>query len=533
MNRKILSLFVVLCAAGAAFFGCTEIPEPKQQVYKTDLPEKIVTNKPFEKEFPQQYATYLRNDEDKIMTEYKGSVPFEKHNNVDPLPKGYKHAQPYLKNLWMGYPFSYEYNETRGHTYALTDILQIDRLNRYAEQAGLPATCYNCKTPKMMEWVDKYGDEFWAKEFNSFREELDLKDHSIGCAQCHDPKTMELRITSVPLNDYLKKVDKDPKKLSRNEMRSLVCAQCHVEYYFTDPKHGPKAKPVFPWTRGFGFEDIYEYYKDFGSTTAPGMEGWFTDWTHAVSKTPMLKAQHPEYETFIDGPHGAAGVACADCHMAYTRTDGKKKISNHHWTSPLKTPDGINQACRTCHTDKSPEYLKKRVEDTQKKTFENLLAAQDVSVKAHEAVRLANEWTGEKSADYDKLMAQAKENVRHGQFLWDMISAENSVGFHNPAKALDTLARSQRYSQDAVNLAMQATRYGIASKLEGDIKQIVPPILHHSRKLQQSAEHLKSHKWLSYLPQFPEAPMMWNLNKRLIPAKPADAPAAKPEEKKS
>lgn len=36
------------------------------------------------------------------MTECGGSVQTRRHNDFDPLPKGYKHAQPYLKNLWLG-----------------------------------------------------------------------------------------------------------------------------------------------------------------------------------------------------------------------------------------------------------------------------------------------------------------------------------------------------------------------------------------------------------------------------------------------
>ncbi|XPE37830.1 ammonia-forming cytochrome c nitrite reductase subunit c552 [Shigella flexneri] len=30
----------------------------------------------------------------------------------------------------------------------------------------------------------------------------------------------------------------------------------------------------------------------------------FSDWTNSLSKTPMLKAQHPEYETWTAGIHG-------------------------------------------------------------------------------------------------------------------------------------------------------------------------------------------------------------------------------------
>jgi nitrite reductase (cytochrome c-552) len=364
----------------------------------------------------------------------------------------------------------------------------------------------------MPSYIEKYGDEFWAMEFHQFREEHDLKDHSIGCNICHDPETMDLRITSVPLREAFKKIGVDLDNATRNEMRSYVCAQCHVEYYFQDPKFGAAAKPIFPWTLGFNPPETYEYYKDFGSTTREGFEGWFIDWTHPVSNTPMIKAQHPEFEMWQDGVHGAAGVSCADCHMPYVRLDGKKKISSHRWTSPLKH---IEQSCLQCHADKQPDYLKERVIFSQERTWEQLVIAQELSVKAHEAVRLASEYQGYKREDYDQLMTQARERIRKGQWFWDWVSAENSAGFHNPAKAIEVLAKSQQYSQQAVNLAMQATDYGIATDLEGNIYEVVPPIEEHSRKLQMSQEHLNSHKWLQYLPKFEEADLVWDLNKRV------------------
>jgi nitrite reductase (cytochrome c-552) len=156
------------------------------------------------------------------MTEYKGSVPYNKHNSIDPLPEGYKYAQPYLKNLFLGYPFSYEYRETCGHTMALADFLNIDRINRYAEKGGLPKTCWNCKTPKMIDWHKEQGDDFCGGDVNELRTQPDLKDHTIGCANCHDPKTMELRLYSVPLQDYLKSARKKFEKLSRNEQRPVL-----------------------------------------------------------------------------------------------------------------------------------------------------------------------------------------------------------------------------------------------------------------------------------------------------------------------
>jgi nitrite reductase (cytochrome c-552) len=517
MNRMPIFISCAALALGALLMAsCTEVPEPVTPSYITTLAADELKNSAFQEFFPLHYQTYLENNDDTQMTEYAGSVPHKKHL-CDELPEGWKYCQPYLKNLWMGYPFSFEYNRARGHTYAVHDVLEIDRINRYSVKADLPSTCYNCKTAKMIEWHGEYGDEFWAMEFNQFREELDLTDHTIGCAYCHDPETMDLRITSVPLDEALKKEGRDWRESSRNEMRTLVCAQCHVEYYFQVKEFGAPAKPVFPWELGKNPEDMYEYYKGHGSTSREGFEGHFIDWTHAVSDTPMIKMQHPEYEMGHDGVHASAGVACADCHMPYRRLDGKKKISSHRWTSPMKTTDGIKRTCGQCHTDKTPEYLTGRVIYHQERTWEQLMVAQDLSVKAHEAVRLASEYPGEKHADFNQLMIHARERIRKGAMFWDYVSAENSAGFHNPSKALETLARSQQYSQEAVNYAMQATRYGIAEQLEGDIKDIVPPIMVHSRKLQQSQAHLDSHTWLGYLPLLPEADLVWDLNKRVAP----------------
>jgi len=510
MNKtKILMLSAVLTCT-ALLMGCQDDTHAvKEPVFKTDLAADTTDASAFKDAFPRQYATYRQNDESSVMTEYKGSVNFRKNDGVNPLPKGFHAAQPYLKNLWLGYPFMYEYNEARGHTYAVKDILEIDRINRYDPEGkgNLPTTCWNCKTPNISLWVKAEGDAVWSRDFNEYRQKVHEENESISCLTCHNPTNMELQLYSVPLGDWLVRSGQDWEKLSRNEKRSLVCAQCHVEYYFQHKDHGPAAKPVFPWDKGFDPEEIYAYYQDKGPGGQP-----FTDFVHAVSKVNIIKAQHPEYELWQDGTHGAAGVSCADCHMPYQKQDGKK-ASSHWWTSPLK--DAEMKACRTCHADKTPQFLKARVLDTQEKTYRQLLRAQEASVKAHEAVRLTRAYEGPRSADYDALLAEACEMVRKGQFFWDLISAENSVGFHNPTKSLDTLMSSAAYSQKAVDLCLAATQAGIASQLAGDIKDIVPPILEHSRKLQQDPEHLKSHVWLTYLPLLPKADAVWEGNRRV------------------
>lgn len=513
INQIILkSVYRLLLCSVVVFSGCGDVDtELKTPEYNTGLPADHLGNLAFKKIFPLHYASYELNNESSIMTVYKGSVPYMKNDNKDPLPEGYKYAQPYLKNLWLGYPFMYDYRESRGHTHAIGDVLDSDRPNRYGFKSDLPATCWNCKTPQMLKWTKEDGNAFWSKDMNEFRERLHPEDDTIGCVNCHNPQTMELQLYSEPLKDYLVSVGKDPDKLSRQEMRSLVCAQCHVEYYFE--KTGVPAKPVFPWAKGFNPEDIYQYYKEHGDSTIPGFEGQFYDWIHPVSKTPMIKIQHPEYETWIDGPHGSAGVTCADCHMPYERGKNGQKMSSHYWTSPLKDPE--MRACRQCHADKSPEFLKESVVSVQKATFDQLLIAQELSVKAHEAVRLADEYTGQRANNYDQLMIQARDMIRKGQLFWDYVSAENGVGFHNPVKALNTLASSMQYSQEAINLAMEATKYAIGPKLQGDIKEIVPPILVMSRKLQQDPEYLKTNPWFKYLKVLPKAEIEWDGTKYL------------------
>ena len=538
MSRRLLSLAILtLCGTlGFGLAGCSDIKEPTVPKYKTGLAKDELKNSAFAKEFPQQWELYKRNTQAneqeamKTMTMFKGSIPFHKNDNVNDLPKGYRNAgQPYLKNLWAGYPFMFEYNEARGHTYAIEDILHIDRINQYGENAGLPATCWNCKTAKIPEWVNQYGDDkFWSMNFNEFRtaDKISMSDNTIGCANCHDSQTMELSLSSVPLREELQRAGKDWNTLSRNEKRGLVCGQCHVEYYFMEADHGPNKKPVFPWANGKDPEDMYTYYNDKGKKKADGGFAQFADWVHPVSKTPMLKAQHPEYEMWSNGVHGAAGVTCADCHMPYMRLDGKKKVSSHLWTSPLRNDEMIDNACRQCHTDKTTAYLRERVQGTQKKTYAQLLTAQDLSVKAHEAVRRASEWTGERSEKYDALMAEAREWTRKAQFFWDYVSAENSVGFHNPVKAMDTLALSQQYSQKAVDAACAATNYGIAKDLEGDIKQIVPPILEWTREMQMDPANLEKHVWTRYLKVIPKTDRMWNGQDKKAPLAKTDAEKA-------
>jgi nitrite reductase (cytochrome c-552) len=164
----------------------------------------------------------------------------------------------------------------------------------------------------------------------------------------------------------------------------------------------------------------------------------------------MLKAQHPEYEMFTaDSTHYKAGVACADCHMPYTR-DGASKFSSHDVHSPLMTPESTQAACGQCHTD--TEYVVRRVNKIQEQVYNTKIATENALIDAISALKAATANTNSDQA----LLDQARGLHRKAQFMWDFVSAENSMGFHNPEYILKMLAESTDLARQAQMLAAQA-----------------------------------------------------------------------------
>ncbi len=367
--------------------------------------------------FPNQYTTMLQTKDNELGTVYGGSYPFSKLE-----------ADPRLLILFAGYPFSKEYNEERGHENALMDVRSTKRVND--KTAG---TCYSCKSsdnPKL--WNEMGMAAYDATLFKDLGKNI---EHSIGCANCHEADTMRLIVTNPALDAALKAQGIDWTKYTRQQMRSLVCANCHVEYYMV----GDGKLLTFPWDNGTRIENISEYYTEIN----------FSDWTHPDSGASMVKLQHPDYELYTAGStHFNAGVACADCHMPYTR-DGSAKFSTHDITSPLlKLP----QTCGVCHTD--VDYVAERVRIIQDSVYETMISAEEAILAAIDAIKIAAENPGSDS----EMLAQARELHRQAQIRWDFINAENSMGFHNPEEALRILAISIDFARQAENLALKAVK---------------------------------------------------------------------------
>jgi nitrite reductase (cytochrome c-552) len=244
---------------------------------------------------------------------------------------------------------------------------------------------------------------------------------------------MRLIVTNPALDEALKAQGRDWTTFTRQEMRTVVCANCHVEYYFK----GDDKYLTFPWAKGTRVEEIVAYYEEVG----------FKDWEYPEAGTPMLKAQHPEFEFFTaDSTHFNAGVSCADCHMPYV-SEGATKYSTHDVHSPLLNPEA---ACGQCHSD--TEYVIGRVNQIQQQVAGTKESTEDAIIDAINAIKAA---AANPDADV-ALLDQARNLHRKAQFMWDFISAENSTGFHNPEYALKILAESTDLARQAQMLAAQS-----------------------------------------------------------------------------
>ncbi|HRJ50754.1 MAG TPA: ammonia-forming cytochrome c nitrite reductase subunit c552, partial [Phycisphaerales bacterium] len=418
-----------------------------------DIGENTVDPAEWGKNYPRQHDSYIRTV-DVVRTRFGGSEAVQKLD-----------TNPRLRTIFDGYAFSIDYREERGHAYMLSDQRETERVILRPQ----PGACLHCHASNVVAYRQKglelgaagsiedpllstAGQQQLFKGFEAvcgmdYHEATSLVEHPVSCIDCHDPRSMALRVTrpgflrgiqALATSDeptpHLPSIEKwregdrrrdyDPNRdASRQEMRSMACGQCHVEYYF----QGEGKIVTYPWHNGLKVEQIERYYDQRG----------FSDWTHARSKAPVLKAQHPEFELWSQGIHARSGVSCADCHMPYKR-EGAIKISDHHVKSPLLN---IARACQTCHTTSEEEILS-RVEVIQGRTKALQDRAEEAVVSLIDRIEAAM-----KSGASEDALAQARALQRKAQWRVDFINAENSMGFHAPQEAARILGEAIDYAR--------------------------------------------------------------------------------------
>ena len=458
-NPRIRAAYVVTFVAAAGLTVgvlalwrniMTRKAEAQQHVFQiVELDENTVDPAEWGKNYPRQYDSYRRTV-DTARTRHGGSEAFQKLD-----------ADPLWRVLFKGYAFAVDYREERGHAYMLQDQEETVRVKDFPQ----PGACLHCHCsiiPAYRAMGRKAGvpdgnpqeqvmsgfAAVCAMPYAAARALTDdqgqkLIQHPVACIDCHDPETLGLRVTRPGLLNGLRELAKAASTplphlpsimrwragkrvrdydvnldASRQELRTLVCAQCHVEYYFKKPDQ----RLTYPWHNGLRVEQIEAYYDDVGHV----------DWKHADSGSPMLKAQHPEFELWSQGIHARSDVACADCHMPYMR-EGAVKVSSHHVRSPLLDPA---RSCQTCH--RHPEHdLVARVEAIQDRTQALMLRAEEVTVALIQEIEAAQRAGAPSTA-----LEAARALHRRAQWRLDFIAAENSMGFHAAQEAARILAEA-------------------------------------------------------------------------------------------
>ena len=284
--------------------------------------------------------------------------------------------------------------------------------------------------------------------------------HPVSCIDCHDPATMGIRVTrpgfvrgiaalaaSSEPTPHIPSIERwrrgkrtrpyDPNQdASRQEMRSFVCGQCHVEYYCAN-----KDVLTFPWGNGLRMEQLEQFWEQ--KTFPDGSD--FYDYRHGETGAPVFKVQHPEFELWSYGIHARSGVSCADCHMPYQR-QGAAKLSSHDVRSPMET---IRTSCQTCH-NVSEADLEERVKTIQHRTTALMDRAAIAMTEMLDAI-LEAKAAGKTDAELAEVFALQ----RKAMWRLDYISSENSRGFHADQEAARILGESIDYSRQAQALALR------------------------------------------------------------------------------
>jgi len=392
-------------------------------------------NEVWGKNFPREYQSYQKTSDTSFISKYNGGAV-----------RDMLEEDPRLVVLWAGYAFSKDYKQGRGHYYAIEDIRNSLRTGAPMDEQASPQpnTCWACKSPDVPRIMVQTGiADFYKGSWDTKGSEI---MNGIGCADCHDAETMNLRISRPALLEAYENMGLDINKVSHQEMRSLVCAQCHVEYYFNKKMVDGVAYLKFPWDDGMTMDAAEAYYDNIG----------FTDWTHSLSRAPMLKAQHPDYEIYTTGVHASRGVSCADCHMPYI-SEGGQKFTNHHIQSPL---NNISASCQVCHREETAQLVAD-VYSRQDKIIENRNILEQLLVRAHVEAKKA--WDlGATEAQ----MADILNLIRHAQWRWDYVAASHGASFHSPVEVSRIISSGiTRVQESRIKLARLLSSQGFMGEV--------------------------------------------------------------------
>jgi nitrite reductase (cytochrome c-552) len=437
-------LLLVLLGSALILAGCA--PQKPEPVRVGTIADGDFNPANWGKVYPLEYDSWAKTKDPKPA----GKSKYKKGYDTDLVIYDKLSEFPYMPLLFNGWGFGIEYNEPRGHWYMLTDQLEID-----PSRVKAGGACLTCKTPYAPQLQKDLGASYFADPYLEVHAKIPKEFQTLGvtCTDCHDNKTMSPKLSRWTLRDAFTKMGKDPDQITRQEARSLVCAQCHVTYVIPKDKDMKSTAVFFPWQGSkVGNISVENIIKVIQSDPAN------LEWKQNVTGFKVGFIRHPEYEFFsFNSVHAQAGVSCADCHMPYTRV-GANKISDHDVMSPLKNEF---KACQQCHTE-TPEWLSKQVYAIQDRTVSMMNRAGYGAAVTAKLFEIAHKAQADgKTIDQD-LYNKAKDLYLEAFYRVIYIGAENSIGFHNPSEAGRICGDAVAMSAKAESLLRQAlTKAGV------------------------------------------------------------------------
>jgi len=454
-NAKIIALFLFIAGISAVIIlSCS--PQKAEMVRPVMIVDNDYEPADWGKAYPVNYELWKKTGEPSAA----GKSKYKRGFDADRITYDKLSEYPYMALLFNGWGFGAEYNEPRGHFYMVMDQLDVDQGR---VKAG--GVCLTCKTPYAPKMEKEMGKDYYGKPYKEVHAMIPDQHKKLGvaCIDCHDNKDMSLKISrDFTLGKAFRAMGGDATKQTSQDMRSMVCAQCHVTYSVTKDANMNSTGLFFPWQGStMGSISVENVIKKLRSDPS------FGEWKQSVTGFKLAFIRHPEFELFSNNSvHWKAGAACADCHMPYTRV-GSSKVSDHRITSPLKND---MKACMQCHTE-TVEWLRNQVIAIQDRTVSLMMRAgysTAVVAKLFEKVNTVQE-SGKNidKALYDK----AKDYYEEAFYRVVFIGAENSVGFHNPTEAQRNLGDAVAFAEKAEGLLRQAlAKAGVDTPIKVDLE---------------------------------------------------------------
>lgn len=388
--------------------------------------------------YPLEYESWLKTKEPRPA----GKSKYKRGWDTDKIKYDKLSEFPFMALLFKGWGFGIEYNEPRGHYYMMIDQREID-----PSRVKAGGVCLTCKTPYMNKLLKTHGKELLRMPYLEAVARIPEKHRDLGvtCIDCHDNKNLGLKVSRWTVKEGLENLGRA--EFSRQEMRLIVCGQCHVTYIIPKDEKMQSMNVIFPWKGSkwgdISIENIIRIIKG---------DPAHQEWKQEVTGFKVGFIRHPEFEFFTrQSVHFKAGVACADCHMPY-QVVGSFKISDHNIMSPLKND---MKACLKCHPH-SADRLKEQVITIQDRTASLLGRAGYATAVTARLFELAHREQAAGRIIDKALYDRAKDFYLEAFYRTGYMGAENSIGFHNPSEAGRILGDAVAFASRAEGLLRQA-----------------------------------------------------------------------------